>query len=202
LAAFVLPGFVTLQLNERTHTLRRAADAYERTMQALYYSVYVYAGLLLTAVVAQLDADELERHLRTERDLPVMLGVALLALLVLPALISITGRLGHGSTNFRPWVLRLLGVNPNHEIVSGWDFFFKSGRPAMVLVYLKDGGRIGGYYGRESFAGYSEHKGGLLLEQQWRLDDDDWFSHPVNPSMGVWIPEESVARVEFYTPVP
>jgi len=48
LVAFVLPGFVTLLISERTHVVRDTSNTSERILLALYYSVLCYALLALS----------------------------------------------------------------------------------------------------------------------------------------------------------
>ena len=43
IALFVLPGFVTLLISERTHTIRGEETPFERLLNALYYSALIYA---------------------------------------------------------------------------------------------------------------------------------------------------------------
>ena len=42
LVGFVLPGFVTQAIAERTHVRGRKFDGFERLLWALYYSTWVY----------------------------------------------------------------------------------------------------------------------------------------------------------------
>jgi len=51
LAVFVLPGFVTLLLRERSFAILGEQTPFERLLNALAYSGIVYAGLLLPALV-------------------------------------------------------------------------------------------------------------------------------------------------------
>src|SRR5947208_15813962 len=51
LAAFVLPGFVTLMIGERTHLIKDNAPTFDRLLYALYYSSLVYGLLLLFVLI-------------------------------------------------------------------------------------------------------------------------------------------------------
>jgi hypothetical protein len=46
LALFVLPGFVTLLIRERTYAVRGEDTPFKRLLNALYYSALIYAVAL------------------------------------------------------------------------------------------------------------------------------------------------------------
>ena len=49
-----------------------------------------------------------------------------------------------------------------------------------------------------SLAGYSEQAQDLYLIQRWELDEDDWFREPASGTLGVWVPKDNIASLEFY----
>src|SRR4051812_25831492 len=51
---------------------------------------------------------------------------------------------------------------------------------------------------RGSLAGYSEQAQDLYLVQRWELDEDDWFREPAPGTLGVWVPKDNIASLEFY----
>ena len=65
---------------------------------------------------------------------------------------------------------------------------------------LTDGRVVGGYFGDDSFAGYSDHHEDLFLERRWELDDDAWFIRPADSSVGFWAPSSSIVSFEVYLP--
>ena len=78
LAAFVLPGFVTLLISERTHTIKGEDSAFERLLGALYYSALIYAIALGVAWSAGLSRDEVDEFARGAWGLGEYLGVGVL----------------------------------------------------------------------------------------------------------------------------
>ncbi len=70
----------------------------------------------------------------------------------------------------------------------------------MVRATLEDGRVVGGYFGQESFAGYTAQTRDLYLQQRWELDSDDWFLQPAASSLGLWIDRDAVRSIEFYEP--
>jgi hypothetical protein len=200
LVAFVLPGFVALLISERTHTIRGDDTPFERLLHALYYSALIYGLLLAAAIVLRWDRDDIEELVQDERSLGRLFLVGVLAVVVLPLAVSQMGRIWRSSDRIRPFVLDTARVSLAHSTPSAWDHFFQSGAVALVRVTLTDGRVVGGYYGSDSFAGYSEQAQDLFLEVRWELDDDSWFAKPAEASIGVWLARTSIASVEFYEP--
>jgi hypothetical protein len=51
-----------------------------------------------------------------------------------------------------------------HPTPKAWDYFFGSGAACWIIVTLKSGRVIGGYYGTESFSSSFPHEEDLYLE--------------------------------------
>jgi hypothetical protein len=200
LAAFVLPGFVTLLISERTHTIKGEDSAFERLLGALYYSALIYALTLGSGWILGLSRGDIEEFTRGTWTLGEYLGVGVLVAIALPLAIAYCGLRWRQSTDVRPNALKALRVSPAHSTPSGWDHFFGLNRPALVRLTLNDGRVVGGYFGDHSFAGYSDHHEDLFLECRWELDDDAWFLKPVGSSVGLWAPSSSIVSFEVYEP--
>jgi uncharacterized protein DUF6338 len=80
---------------------------------------------------------------------------------------------------------------------NGWDEAFLRREPLFVIVHLKDGRRIGGYYGYQSFAGVHPASGHLYLETLWTLDADGRFVAPVPDSRGIVLRPDDYHFVEL-----
>lgn len=197
LMAFVLPGFVTLRINELTHTIRRQESPFERLLLALYYSALTYGVVFLAAAIGGVQRKDVEDLVKTEQDIWKLLVLAVAVLVVIPFVISNAARLWQGS-EVRPKVLGRARISLAHSTPSGWDHYFATSSFAYLRVTLRDGRVVGGYYGPESFAGYSDQKQDLYLEHRWELDDDDWFTRQAEGTRGVWLARESIVSVEFY----
>lgn len=146
-----------------------------------------------------LDVDDIAGFYRGQKSLGEYLLVAVLGLAVLPAAIAQIGVRWRNSGR-RAGALKWLGISSAHGVRSGWDEFFGSGRPALVRATLSDGRVVGGYFGDRSLAGYTQESQDLYLEERWELDEEGWFSQPAPESLGVWLPEGSIASVELYQP--
>jgi hypothetical protein len=140
LAAFVLPGFVTLLISERTHTIKGEDTPFERLLGALYYSALIYALVLVGGrLIFGLDRDDISDFADGRWSLGDYLWVGVIGALLLPLTIAWFGLLWRRSTRLRPFVLKRLWVSPAHSTPSGWDHFFGMNMPALVRVTLTDG---------------------------------------------------------------
>ena len=116
-------------------------------------------------------------------------GLAILTLLILPAIWPV----------ILLWVLHWL---EEAELIlissrSAWDDVFLRNEVYFVIVHLNDGGRVGGYYGRNSFAGLHPISGQLYLEQLWYLDQSGKFDRPVPDSRGLILRPTDYKYVEL-----
>jgi hypothetical protein len=195
--AFVLPGFVTLLISERTHAVRDTSSAFDRLLLALYYSVLTYALLALIAWIAGYDRNDIVHAYKGELSVGKILLYAVLAILALPALLATSSRLWL-KADARRWFIEKSKINPSHRTPSAWDHFFEQGKEAFVRATLSDGRVVGGYYGPGSFATYGEQARDLFISNQWELDDDAWFKKPAEASLGMWLAKESVVSFEVY----
>ena len=201
LVAFVLPGFVTLIAREATYVVRDATTPFERLLLSLSYSVRIYGVLILLAFVLGEKSSDIAAYYHGRRGLGGYIVLGALALGVLPLMTSECGRWWNSSTRLRPRLVRILRISQSHGTRSGWDQFFGSNTPALVRVTLDDGRVVGGYFGSDSLAAYSEHSQDLFLEERWELDDaTGWFIRPAPASLGLWLPHNHVVSLEVYDP--
>jgi hypothetical protein len=198
LAVFVLPGFVTLLIRERTHAIKGEDTAFERLLGALYYSAVIYSLILGAGWALGLTRDDLAVFAEGEWTLGQYFTAGVSVVLLLPLGVAYLGLLWQRSASLRPRVLQVLNISAAHSTPSGWDHFFGQNTPALVRVTLVDGRVVGGYFGDESFAGYSDHHEDLFLERRWELDDDAWFTRPADHSVGLWVPSSSIVSLELY----
>lgn len=198
LAIFVLPGFVTLLIRERTFTVPGQHSPFERLLNALYYSALVFGVALGAGVAAGLEKQDVVELYGGEKSLPAIVGAAALVILVVPLLVAEASRRWRGSTRLRPWALKRLGISYAHSITSGWNQAFSALDGAFIRVTTTDSRVVGGLYKQGSLAGYSEQAQDLYISERWELDEDFWFVGPADRSLGFWVPRESIASLELY----
>jgi uncharacterized protein DUF6338 len=198
LAVFVLPGFVTLLIRERTFVLPGQYSPFERLLSALYYSAILYAFALVGGCLLGLDKMDLSEFYRGEKSLSEDLAAAAVIALLLPITLSYSA-LRWNKSGARQRLLTRLDVNPFHGVESAWDRAFASNGRAFVRIRLKERGDwVGGFFGRDSFASFSDHGRDVFLEQRWALDEDQWFSAPLATSGGLWVDAERIESIEFF----
>lgn len=206
IATFVLPGFVTLLLRERTYVIKGEDTPFERLLTALYYSALVFAVLSVGGLLLGFDARDVARAYDGDANYEIYVAFAVAGLFIIPLAIAEIGRRWQGSRVLRPWFLEHSGVDPGHSVPAGWEHFFGrsegafEGRGLLLRITLDDGRVIAGFFGKDSLAGYTAHTRDLFIEERWILDDDDWFKEPAEDSRGVWISEGSIRSVEAYAP--
>jgi hypothetical protein len=175
---FALPGFISLQV------WRLLVPAAERDLKDIIPEALAFG--VLNAVVGA-------PALLVFSTTPIQAyGLAFLVLVVLPVLWPFVVR------EALAWLERAdLILN---RARTGWDAAFLRRKPYFVIVHLKDGRRIGGYYGTESYAGLHPCSGHLYLEQLWTLDAAGQFVAPVADSRGLVLRPDDYHFVELLSP--
>ncbi len=93
---------------------------------------------------------------------------------------------------------RPVGKHFVHPIQKPWDYVFGKRAPFWIIVHLKDGQKIGGLFGLESFASSNPADEQIYLEEVWVLGEDDSFLVPVENSRGIIIMNDEIRAVEFF----
>jgi hypothetical protein len=175
-ALLALPGFISLQVwSLIVPTSERALkDTIPEAIAFGILNAVVAAPLLLAASPAKSW---------------VVYASFVLTLVILPALWPFALK----------WGLRRLSTSDVilKQARNGWDEAFLRREPLFVIVHLKDGRRIGGYYGYQSFAGVYPASGHLYLETLWSLDADGKFAAPIPDSRGIVLRPEDYHFVEL-----
>lgn len=81
------------------------------------------------------------------------------------------------------------------------DFAFDHEQDLLLVLELKGGSRVAGYYGRRSHSGYGTRTKDLFLEERWDISDDDGSitrPPPERHSVGVWIAADEIRLVDHY----
>src|SRR4051794_10974639 len=191
LAAFVLPGFVTALIRDRTYHVRSRAEPGELVLAALYYSglIYIIAAAVgvFAGFVTDFGADDVVGLYRGHGTLAEYTGLAVAGLVVGPVVVAVCGKVWVDS-RLRAHTFRWLDIDPAHGTRSGWEHWFAQRRPCLIRATLADGRIVGGFMATgKSFAGFSVHSQDLFIEQRWELDDDGWFLRPADDSLGVYL---------------
>lgn len=200
---FVLPGFVINRIY-RQAVARPLPQGSEVVLESFMASCFYYAFVGPLAIVL-LGDDKLLTLARTPPSTETLLQVfggspttlAMLALgvtLVGPLFAGWFAAWGLGS----PLVDRILSLcRIPRRRATAWDEVFYRLGEHLVLVTLKDGSRVGGYWYVGSFAGSHPHKNDLYLQRQYDLGDGGAFLRPSDPARGCWIAGDEIRTLEL-----
>ena len=79
-----------------------------------------------------------------------------------------------------------------------WDYVFGKHDPFWIIVHLKNGEKIGGRFGLDSFASSNPADEQIYLQEVWTLDDKGRFLSPVKNSRGIILMNDEIRAVEFF----
>jgi hypothetical protein len=91
---------------------------------------------------------------------------------------------------------RYLRLRPISPIPTGWDWIFGRTDPCYVLVTLRDGSAVAGYFGTQSMASSDPTHRDLYLERVFVVPSEgpwEW----VQRSEGIYIDGSQIAVIEF-----
>ncbi len=165
--------------------------------------VYLLPALavVMSSVVGLVEGADLERLASGRSPLWLSALIGIVVLLVLPALAAV-GAWTWMYSGWRRQVYRLSDrLNLQHRTPTSWDFSFDHGSDLLLVVELKDGSRVAGYYGRSSHSGYGTRTRDLFLEELWDVSANDGSISPPpaeRHSVGVWIDADEIRLVEQY----
>jgi hypothetical protein len=205
LVGFVLPGFVAVLLKERLYEVRGEESTFDRFLTTVYYSLIVYlfpaVVVALLSIFGVLDRGDIEQFFQGESPLWLVVLVAVAILLVAPAIAAFTAWSWMNSSRRQRLYSLSDRLNPEHRTQTSWDFAFDHEQDLLLVVELKGGSPIAGYYGERSHSGYGSRTRDLFLEERWDISGDDGsISRPPEDrhSVGVWIDADEICLVDHY----
>lgn len=84
-----------------------------------------------------------------------------------------------------------------HPTLRPWDFVFGKRKTYWITVTLKNGEKIAGMYGPDSFASSSPAEEQIYLEEYWLLNEEGGFDRPAEQTAGILILSSEMLSVEF-----
>ena len=84
-----------------------------------------------------------------------------------------------------------------HPTQKPWDFVFGQRLTYWIIVTLKNGEKIAGMFGPNSFASSAPAEEQIYLEEQWVLNEEGGFERPVEQTSGIIILSSEILSVEF-----
>jgi uncharacterized protein DUF6338 len=187
---FLVPGLNATWFLERLRGPNRLRGT-ERLLRALSLSLLIY----VSASPWLVGLGQRVLDLRPVSPWELILGGFVLVFIA-PLLLALVAALLGGSSKAK-WLLGLVAtIDP---IPRAWDFAFKAERPFFVRIKLRDGERVGGVFGEDSFAAAYPEPQDVFLEEVWRLSRDGSFVEPLEGTAGLLVPETSIDLVELLT---
>ncbi len=91
-------------------------------------------------------------------------------------------------------VIRSRTISPH---ATAWDLFFSSKQPGYVLVTMKDGTIVGGWYGPNSGTSTYPNPNQIYLEETWKMDGRK-FVKPRIQTGGIILSATDFVTIEFF----
>jgi hypothetical protein len=180
--AFVVPGFISMQVYSQIRPQRRR-DLKDSVLEAITFGAINFV-LLFFVIRWVVDPTNFQQQ-------PFVVWlVALGIFLVLPSL--------------TPWLL--VGVQTALEksnlflapAPTAWDHYFNQRRSCWIIVHFSEVRRIGGRFSTRSFASSYPDPGHLYIEELWELDEKGGFVRKQPQSCGILLKPTDYQLVEFF----
>lgn len=85
-----------------------------------------------------------------------------------------------------------------HPIQKPWDYVFSKREAFWIIIHLKDGKKIGGRYGANSFSSSYPSEEQIYLEEVWKLDENSIFIESIERSKGIIVSAKEISSIEFF----
>lgn len=180
--AFVIPGFVSLKAYEALF-LTTPKDSSSQLVDAVAYSSLNYA-ILFPAIYYINKSGISSAH-------PLLFAAFYFFILFVA---PITWVWVLKAVRNSKWLQRWLP----HPTERPWDYVFGSRNPYWVIVTLKDGKKLGGKFGYNSFASSGPSKEQVYFEETWELNPDGGFERPRETTAGTLIVSAEIESIEFF----
>jgi Family of unknown function (DUF6338) len=95
------------------------------------------------------------------------------------------------------WLFQVLGLSTTRPIPTGWHGIFSTAAPCHVLIRLKDGTEIAGYFGARSMASSEPERKDIYIERVYQVPEDGRPWREVDHSRGMYIDGSQIASIEF-----
>ena len=178
---FIVPGFIALFVRSQFITTKRPSDSNTAALLSYLTISVVYGSLVLPCVDPAL----------LQRSTWAWFGLVFVGPVVLGLLLGINVQ--------KDLVRRFLnwfGLYPVHAIPTAWDWKFSGMEEQWVLVTLKDGTRLAGLYGSQSFTSSTPGERDMYIERVYDIDDTGTLF--LTNEKGVLIAAGEISTIEFW----
>lgn len=179
---FVVPGFIAMKVY-RLLSPSSQIDTSNQIIDAISYSC-LFFGICTVPIYYMESSDFWIKH-------PVFYLLSYFILLFcIPILLTCIWK----RVRTADWVQKFVP----HPTEKPWDFVFFQRKNYWVIVTLKNGKKIGGWYGSNSFASSAPSEEQIFLEEEWILNDNDRFERKADQTSGIIILSSDIQTVEFF----
>ena len=178
----VLPGLVSMHIY-RLMMPARAIEWATALLEGLFYSVVNFA-IWLPLLALMTHGHNAETH-------PVWVAFGFVVVLLVGPIV---------------WPIIFVRIMRSPRLMkkfqlpypTAWDAYFDKRLECFVLVHLKSGELLGGYYGAGSFASSFPNHGDIYVCAVYRIDESGRFSEPIPYSRGFLIRKDDYLYLEFF----
>jgi len=85
--------------------------------------------------------------------------------------------------------------------ITPWDYYFDRREAAFMLIHLKNGHLIAGYWGPGSYASGYPEQGDLYLSAVYSVDSRGKLGAPIPSTKGLLIGRDQYTYIELFEPV-
>ena len=179
--AFVVPGFIAIKVYDLLSP-SRTIDSSKQVIDAVSYSCINYAILFWPIYF-------IEGNSFNESHPNLYAAFYMFVLFVFPIIIVFVWKYLRELEFIQRFV--------PHPTLKPWDFVFAQRGTYWIIVTLKNGEKIGGMYGPNSFASSAPAEEQIYLEEQWVLNGQGGFERAVEQTSGIIILSSEILSVEL-----
>jgi hypothetical protein len=188
-AIFLVPGFLMKGIIDNVVPAKKVSDGIH-FLHCLTYSVincaiWAWLYVLISPFLHHLH-DENATLYWIMLLLIVIIGGCIVAILI--AVMKKRGLLQK--------LLQRITGNSIHSVPTAWDYKFSKQEIAWVIVRLKSGSVVYGYYGEKSLTSSDSDLHDISIEKIYKIDADGIW-HENNKSKGALISAEAIESIEF-----
>jgi Family of unknown function (DUF6338) len=183
-----VPGFIYYAVLA-TFVPQRDSSGKETTLLRLLTGTALNYGVCSPAIYLLLTGELFQNS-------PIGRGITwLLIIFAVPILLALTAaRMSQARLVKRP--SEALGLRSISPIPTGWDWIFGLQTPLFLLVTMKDGAKLAGYFGPESMASSDPTRKDLYIEKAFVISSTGEWQEAPN-SRGYYLGGDQIALIEF-----
>ena len=186
---FIVPGLVALSVRSKFITGRSPSTTEN-----------IFTFVVLSLVYYALSVFFIEKVFTIQEPWLARALAWILLLLIGPAVFGFL--LGVAAQKeWSAWLANRMGLSVVHVIPAAWDWrFSRIARPGMfIMVTLTSGERVGGLFGKDSFASSDIKERDLYIEEEYTVTEEGaWLARP--EKIGVLISAKEIRYIEFWNP--